>query len=135
MKYIITESQYKLLTEDRIDIIHTILNNVFNGIKEDCQDIDADSFPNDLSFQSCDECEAVDKITIKNHAWAQVTQHSAMYKKGTPQLVLTVDVDIDSAQRFEPHTLLFDIAHRMRDWFGVPVKIDIDKINHKGRNW
>ena len=133
MKYIITESQYKLLTEERVDMIQTILDNVFNGIKSDCQDIDADSFPNDLSYQSCDECEQVSKITVRTHGWTYQTPKR--YEKASPMLSLTVDVDIDSVQRFEPHTLIFDVAHRMRDWFGMPVRIEIDNINYKGRNW
>jgi hypothetical protein len=135
MKYIITESQYNLLTETRIDLIQQLIQSALDGIKKDCENVDAETFPSNLSFQSCDESEQISKITVKDFRWAQATQHSSKHERGTPVLHVTVDVDIASVSRFEPYTLLYDIADIVSQWFGTPVKIDIGEIKYQAGKW
>lgn len=120
-----------IITEGNMDIFQSLLSNALENVKKDCEDIDAESFPNDLSFQSCDEGEWVSKITIIEYKWEN-SEYSGRYKKGTPLLVLTVDVHIQTVNRYEPNSLLFDLGKRMSDWVGGPVHLQLDNIIYVG---
>ena len=63
MKYNITESQFKLLTEGELEVYQQLINKLFDRIKKDCSDIEAPAFPNDLDYQSCDEAEVISEMT------------------------------------------------------------------------
>lgn len=134
MKYIITESQYKILTEGKLELFNSILNHSLKSINIDCIDINASSFPDDLSYQSCDESEWVSKVKVINFEWS-TTERGGGYKKDSPLLILTVDVELFTVNRFEPNTLMFDLSKRIADVLGSPVVINIDNVITKGNEW
>ena len=129
MKFIITESLYKLITEDRVQTYQYLLNNVLKNIILDCNNPHSDNWPDDLSYDSCDEAEQISKITIVDFKWETQDYIHYKWKVGSKILVLNVDVYIDAIIRYEPNTLLFDIAKRMTDWLGLQVGIDLNSVH------
>lgn len=123
--YIITESQLKLLCENKSAIFQYLINRVLDGINTDCFDDESNSFPNDLDFQSCDEVEWIDRIKINNYETSKLDS----------TLILNVDVYSHSVGYFEPNTLLYDISQRMSDLIGTKVTINIDQFHNKKSNW
>lgn len=129
VKYILTERQYKLLVEDKQQIFQSLLNNSLDGIKKDCEDIDADTFPNDLSFASCDVAEWVKNIDIIGFEFKKD-------KFGRDNLILKVTLEYESVMNHNHAHLLYDIAKRMNDWLGIPVRIESeDEINLQVKEW
>jgi hypothetical protein len=126
MKYIIKESQYKLLIETKISFFQNLMNNIIDGIREDCEYVSSDTFPDDLSFSSCDEVEPLSEIKIKEFKWVDKNQLI---------INLIVDVYLDSVLRYDPSILLYDISHRMSKWLSTTVEIEIDEINYRGGEW
>ena len=122
-----------IITESKLDTFQSLLNYSLAGIKNDCQYQDMDAFPNDLSFQSCDEGESVSNIIIIDFKWDK-TEYSGRYKKGEPLLILTVDVNLQTVNRYEPNSLLFDLAKRISDWIGTPVHIELNDVKTVGIN-
>lgn len=129
MKYILSEKQYSLLIEDKQEIFQSLLNNSLRSIQKDCEDIDADTFPNDLSFASCDVAEWVKKIDIVGFE----------IKKdilGRNNLSLKVILEYESVMNHDHNQLLYDIAKRMNDWLGIRVRIESeDEINVQVKEW
>ena len=124
MKYIISESQYRLLKEGKIQIFQHLLHNVLNNIISDCEYINLDPFK--ISFQTCNEVDGISKIEINNFEWQVNTEY----------LILTVDVYLDSIWRYEPEELLYDMAKRMSNLLGTKVKINLDSVHLiKEPNW
>ena len=129
VKYILTEKQYRLLVEDKKQIFQSLLNNSLSSIQKDCEDIDADTFPNDLSFASCDVAEWVRKIDI-------VGFEVKKDKFGRDNLILKVTLEYESVMNHNHNHLLYDIAKRINDWLGIPVKIELEnEINIKVKEW
>ena len=123
--YIITESQLKLLCENKSAIFQFLINRIFEGINTDCADDESESFPDDLSLQSCDEAEWIDRIKINNYNLSNLDS----------TLTLNVDIYSHSVGYFEPNTLLYDISKKMSDVVGTKVKINIDQFNTKKSNF
>jgi len=64
MKYIITESQFNLLTENKkMVLFQDLINQTLNHIIEGC-DKSYDEFPDDISFDACDNAELVNEIKL-----------------------------------------------------------------------
>lgn len=129
MKYILSEKQYNLLIEGKQEIFQSLLDNALHNVKKDCEDIDAETFPNDLSFSSCDEVEGVDKITIIEWDLSKLNDKS-------DKLYLIVNVEYQSVRDKSHDRLVFDIAKRINDWLNIPVSIRIyDEINTRIKEW
>ena len=130
MEYIITESQLGLLCENKLSLFQSLVDNSLRGIKSDSEFIDADTFPDDLSFNSCDECNWVEEIIIKEFSW-ELSLGSKSFKEGTPLLILKVDIESSSVVYFEPYTLMFDVSKRISDLLGTAVRIDIEHVDNR----
>jgi hypothetical protein len=129
VKYILSQKQYNLLVEGKQQIFQSLLNNSLKGIQKDCEDIDADTFPNDLSFASCDVAESVKKIDI-------IDFETSKDKFGRNNLKLKVNLEYESVINQNHSHLLFDISKRINDWLGIPVMIELgDSINTKVKEW
>ena len=130
MEYIITESQLGLLCENKLSLFQSLVDNALKRIEYDCEFIDADTFPDDLSFSSCDEANWVEEIIIKEFSWER-TLGSKSFKEGTPLLILKVDIESSTVVYFEPHSLMFDISKRVSDLLGTAVRTDIEHVDNK----
>lgn len=132
--YIINESQLRLLCESDLSLFQKILKTALSGIQSDCIHVDKDMFANDLSAASCDEAEWISNITINDFVWS-TTKYSGRYEKGSKLLVLNVDIHLETINRFEPFTLMSDLAKRISDLLGTETHIEIENIYTKGDNW
>ena len=117
------------MVEGKQQIFQSLLNNSLKSIQKDCEDIDADTFPNDLSFASCDVAESVKKIDI-------IDFETSKDKFGRNNLKLKVNLEYESVINQNHSHLLFDISKRINDWLGIPVMIELgDSINTKVKEW
>lgn len=111
-----------ILTEGKLEMFQELVNKIFNDIENDCKDIDADTFPGDLSFSSCDECEHVIRLTVINFEWVKSKLSNSTFLK------LLVDVDLSTINRISVEHLLFDLSKRMSDWIGSPVNVESNNV-------
>jgi hypothetical protein len=136
MKYIITESQYKKLTEQKLskkDLFQEMINEKLDYIRKGCNDLSHESFPNDISFSSCDVIDTVDSITVNEITVISSarTDMSGEPYDVTPGLYIKLTINISSAKKiFDFDDLIYDLKHMLRKSSGgLMVVFDYDINN------
>ena len=120
MKYIVTESQYKKLVEQKLskkDLFQEMINEKLDYIRKGCNDLSHESFPNDISFSSCDVIDTVDSITVNEITVISSarTDMSGEPYDVTPGLYIKLTINISSAKKiFDFDDLVYDLKHMLR---------------------
>ena len=122
MKYIVTESQYKKLVEQKLskkDLFQDMINEKFEYIKKHCDNYFeiTHTFPNDIQFTTCDTIDAVDNITVNELTVISSarTDMSGEPYNVTPGLYIKLTINISSAKKiFDFDDLVYDLKHMLR---------------------
>jgi hypothetical protein len=121
--YIIKESQLKLLHESQISTYQKLLDYALSNLKSDCENESSD-------YDSCEEIDLVDNIKIIN-VDSEISKGSKSFEPGTQLLIFKVDINSSLINYFLPFTLTFELSQRVSNFVGLPVRIDIENVNHK----
>ena len=130
MKYIITEQQMDRVKEKNwIDFFTQVTERTCDQISLSCSEIDADNFPVDLSFDTCEDIQTLERIEIDS-----VTFNKS--NDGTiPNFILTVTIYHNSPGFRNFESLLYNLSDRFRKILGSNVTWKVqDEINHYDRN-
>ena len=129
MKYLITERQYRLLTESRsrVKLFQEILDEEFNMIKTACEDISSETFPDYISFNDCDEIEIVENIEIL----------SAEYKKDKNLFQLNLKINYRALSHNDFIELSYTLEQRMKRRTGMKFWLVEEENNNlnTNKNW
>ena len=108
----ITESK-----SDRKEVFQEMINDTLDYIRKGCNDISHESFPNDISFSSCDVIDNVDSITVDEVrviSGSRTDMDGNMYET-TPGLYIKVTLNISSARTgYGYEDLIYDLKYIIR---------------------
>jgi hypothetical protein len=130
MKYIVTESQYKLITESQryIEVFQNLVNNELKYIRRVC-DMGADDYQGDVGDESCRQIESVEKIDVTDAEWVTI-MHS---NKPLPQKYMSIRLMVyySSIRRgdFDADDLTYDLERILRNKTTMPLIINYDSTN------
>ena len=138
MKYIITESQYKTIVESnkRVEVFQDLINDKLEYIKKHCDDYNADNYPNDISFDSCDEVATIENIRVSNIEYSTSTHHP--YDESTKKtlIILHLIIDYDFMKYKSYDNVIWDIKQMLIKSTGLPIDIHFGHNNiRKDFNW
>jgi hypothetical protein len=138
MKYIITESQYKTIVESnkRIEVFQDLINDKLEYIKKHCDTYNADNYPNDISFDSCDDVATIENIRVSNVEYSTSLHHpyDESTKKTLIMLHLIIDYDFMKYKSYD--NVIWDIKQMLMKSTGLPIDIDFDVNNIRTEfNW
>ena len=128
MKYIVTESQYKKLVEQKLskkDLFQEMINEKLDYIRKGCNDLSHESFPNDISFSSCDVIDTVDSITVNEITVISSarTDMSGNLYDSTPSIHIKLTIeytDIGTHSSFDD--IVYDLRYGLRkSTGGLPI--------------
>lgn len=128
MKVLITERQYRLLTESgKVTLFQEILNFEFNRIKTACKEMSSETFPSDISFRDCDEIEVVENIEILN----------SEFSKEKNRFILHVKVNYKALEYTEFTELFYTLEQLMKKKLGMKFWIYEEENNNlnTNKNW
>ena len=120
MKYIVTESQYKKLVEQKLskkDLFQEMINEKLEYIRKNCDKVSSETFPNDIGFTTCDTIDAVDSIRVNELTVISSarTDMSGEPYDVTPGLYIKLTINISSAKKiFDFDDLVYDLKHMLR---------------------
>jgi len=126
MKYIITEQQMDRVKEKNwIDFFTQVIGRTCDQIQSSCSEISADNFPTDLSFDTCEDIERLERIEVDS-----VTFNKS--NDGTiPNFTLTITIYFNSRSFRNFESLLYDMSGRFRKIIGTNITWKVqDEINH-----
>ena len=113
MKYVITETQYKLITEsNRKESFQELIDSGLESIFDQCA---KDSL--EVSFYACKEIEYVDKMVV----------NEVIYRpNGIDMIRINVTIYYECVQYNQFDIINFELAFRLQNILGIGVTIVID---------
>jgi hypothetical protein len=130
-RIIVTESQYNRLFEQKtskLDMFQELINDKLEYIKKRCADADDVTFPNDISFSTCDYIDMVDSIKIDevNMMTGARTDMSGNMYDSTPSIYIKLIINYSSIkQSTDFDDLIYDIKHMLKKSTGrLPIIFD-----------
>jgi hypothetical protein len=130
-RIIVTESQYNRLFEQKvskIEMFQDLINDKLNYFKTHCDDVNSESFPNDIGFSSCDSIELVESVKVdevQKMTGARTDMYGNMYD-ATPSIYVKLTINywsIKGSHDFDD--LIYDLKHILRNSTGgLPIVLD-----------
>ena len=138
MKYIVTESQYRLITESEkyVKVFQELVNKQLDYIRRVC-DMGADDYEGDVGDESCKQIENVEKIDVTDADWVTIMHSNQPLK--TKYLRIRLMVYYRSNQQygnFDADDLTYDLERILRKKTTMPLIVNYDSTNlNKHFDW
>lgn len=131
MKYIVTESQYKLITESEkyVKVFQELVNKQLDYIRRVC-DMGADDYEGDVGDESCKQIENVEKIDVTDAEWVTIMHSNQPLE--TKYLRIRLMVYYSSIRQygdFDADDLTYDLERILRRKTTMPLIINYDSTN------
>lgn len=138
MKYIVTESQYKLITESEkyIKVFQDLIENELKYIRRVC-DMGADDFQGDVGDESCKQIENVEKIDVTDAEWVTIMHSNRKTEEKYMSIRLMVYYRLNQQHgNFDADDLTYDLERILRNKTTMPLIINYDSTNlNKHFDW
>ena len=138
MKYIVTESQYKLITESEkyIKVFQGLIENELKYIRRVC-DMGADDFQGDVGAESCNQIESVEKIDVTDAEWVTIMHSNRKTEEKYMSIRLMVYYRLNQQHgNFDADDLTYDLERILRNKTTMPLIINYDSTNlNKHFDW
>ena len=138
MKYIVTESQYKLITESEryIKVFQGLIENELKYIRRVC-DMGADDFQGDVGDESCKQIENVEKIDVTDAEWVTIMHSNRKTEEKYMSIRLMVYYRLNQQHgNFDADDLTYDLERILRNKTTMPLLINYDSTNlNKHFDW
>jgi hypothetical protein len=131
MKYVVTESQYKLITESEkyIKVFQGLIENELKYIRRVC-DMGADDFQGDVGDESCKQIENVEKIDVTDAEWVTIMHSNSKTEQKYMSIRLMVYYSsIQQYGNFDADDLTYDLERILRNKTTMPLIINYESTN------
>ncbi len=134
MKIIITESQYRMLSESKLDAMQNLINMAFEQVKENCE---GGYYVRSHYNYICDPTEMIEEIKVVDVS--KTTSIDYFEKKELSSIHVTVDIHLDSIYEYNNlDNFIYELQKESRNIIGGKlVSISIGDITNKRKefNW
>jgi hypothetical protein len=134
MKIIISEQQYVMLSESKLDPMQNLINMAFDEVKEKCE---GGSYVRSHHNYICDPIEMIEEIKVVDVS--KTTSMGYLEKKELSQMHITVDIHLESIYLFyDLDNFIYQLQGEARNILGGSiVSISIGEVINirKEFNW
>lgn len=134
MKIIITEQQYVMLSESKLDPMQNLINMAFDEVKEKCE---GGSYIRSHHNYICDPIEMIEEMKVVDVS--KTTSMGYLEKKELSQIHITVDIHLDSIYEYNDlDNFIYQLQGEARNLLGGSiVSISIGDVTNKRKefNW
>ena len=134
MKIIITEQQYVMLSESKLDPMQNLINMAFEQVKENCE---GGYYIRSHYNYICDPIEMIEEMKVVDVS--KTTSMNYLEKKELSQIHITVDIHLESIYLFyDLDNFIYQLQGEARNILGGSVvSISIGDVNNKRKefNW
>jgi len=134
MKIIITEQQYVMLSESKLDPMQNLINMAFDEVKEKCE---GGSYVRSHHNYICDPIEMIEEMKVVDVS--KTTSMGYLEKKELSQIHITVDIHLDSIYEYNDlDNFIYQLQGEARNLLGGSiVSISIGNVTNKRKefNW
>jgi len=137
MKYILTESQYHRLQENKltkVDFFQDLVDKKLKYIRDHCDELDSEEYHGDIGFDSCDEVDSIENIRVTDVQFVKSSVHP--YKKSDESSLIIINLMIDyrSIKYVSFDNLIWDLKQMIKNQIKFPVDIHFE-INNLSKNF
>ncbi len=134
MKIIITEQQYVMLSESKLDPMQNLINMAFDEVKENCE---GGYYVMSHYNYICDPIEMIEEMKVVDVS--KTTSMGYLEKKELSQIHITVDIHLDSIYEYNDlDNFIYQLQGEVRNLLGGSiVSISIGNVTNKRKefNW
>jgi len=134
MKIIISEQQYRMLSESKLDAMQNLINMAFEQVKENCE---GGYYVRSHYNYICDPIEMIEEIKVVDVS--KTTSMGYLEKKELSQIHITVDIHLDSIYEYNDlDNFIYQLQGEARNLLGGSVvSISIGEVINKRKdfNW
>jgi len=134
MKIIITEQQYVMLSESKLDPMQNLINMAFDEVKENC---DRGFYVMSHQNYICDPIEMIEEMKVVDVS--KTTSMGYLEKKELSQIHITVNIHLDSIYEYNDlDNFIYQLQGETRNLLGGSVvSISIGEVINKRKefNW
>jgi len=134
MKIIISEQQYVMLSESKLDPMQNLINMAFDEVKEKCE---GGSYVRSHHNYICDPIEMIEEIKVVDVS--KTTSMNYLEKKELSQIHITVNIHLESIYLFyDLDNFIYQLQGEARNILGGSiVSISIGEVINirKDFNW
>lgn len=134
MKIIITEQQYVMLSESKLDPMQNLINMAFDEVKEKCE---GGSYIRSHHNYICDPIEMIEEIKVVDVS--KTTSMGYLEKKELSQIHITVNIHLESIYLFyDLDNFIYQLQGEARNILGGSVvSISVGDVINKRKefNW
>jgi hypothetical protein len=134
MKIIISEQQYVMLSESKLDSMQNLINMVFDEVKENCE---RGYYVISHHNYICDPIEMIEEMRVVDVS--KTTSMDYFEKKELSQIHITVDIHLDSIYEYNDlDNFIYQLQGEARNLLGGSVvSISIGNVTNKRKefNW
>ena len=134
MKIIISEQQYKMLSESKLDPMQNLINMAFDEVKENCE---GGYYLRSHYNYICDPIEMIEEMKVVDVS--KTTSMDYLEKKELSQIHITIDIHLDSIYEYNDlDHFIYQLEGEARNIIGGSiVSIFIGNVTNKRKefNW
>ena len=134
MKIIITEQQYVMLSESKLDPMQNLINMAFDEVKEKCE---GGSYVRSHHNYICDPIEMIEEMKVVDVS--KTTSMDYFEKNELSSIHITVDIHLDSIYEYNDlDNFIYQLQGEARNILGGSVvSISIGDVTNKRKefNW
>jgi hypothetical protein len=134
MKIIITEQQYVMLSESKLDPMQNLINMAFDEVKEKCEGV---SYVRSHHNYICDPIEMIEEMKVVDVS--KTTSMDYFEKNELSSIHITVDIHLDSIYEYNDlANFIYQLQGEARNIIGGNiVSISIGDVTNKRKefNW
>jgi hypothetical protein len=131
MKYILTESQYKRITESKkhIQTFQDLIDRKIEYIRKVC-DMGAEDYEGDVGDESCNQIKEVEKVRVTDADWV-IIKHSnrPQEEKYMHVKIMVYYSSIRQFGNFDADDLAYDLEQMIRKSTGMPFILNYETTN------
>ena len=138
MKYIIKESQYNRLFENKsnkIEMFQDLIDDKLNYIRRVC-DNGADDYEGDVGAESCNQIEQVEKFIVTDADWTTVKHSNRPQEQKYMSIKIMIYYSSIRKGVMDADDLTYDLEKILRTKTTMPILLNYETTNtNKDFNW
>ena len=130
MKYVVTESQYNLILENKkyINLFQETIDRQLKYIREECEG-GADVYVGNSSAGSCDQIESIDKIKVTDAEWVTIKHSNRPQEEKYMSVKIMVYYSSIRRGDLDADDLTYDLERMIRISTGMPFILNYESTN------
>ena len=131
MKYIIKESQYNRLFENKsntIEIFQDLIDDKLNYIRRVCEKV-ADDYEGNVSDVSCDQIEMIEKVKVIEADWVTVKHSNKELEHKYMSVRIMIYYSSIRRGQMDADDLVYDLERILREKTTMPILLSHEVTN------